>query len=75
LSKAVTKQVLRLIQDAIDATRIAIEEPEALILWPKIQEFVRQHGERPNIRASDPLERRMAEALLFLQKQRREQGL
>jgi superfamily II DNA or RNA helicase len=75
LSKAVTKQVLRLIQDAIDATRIAIEEPEALILWPKIQEFVRLHGERPNMRATDPLERRMAEALLFLQKQRREQGL
>jgi superfamily II DNA or RNA helicase len=75
LSKSVTKHVLRLIQDAIDATRIAIEEPEALILWPKIQEFVRRNGERPNIRASDPLERRMAEALLFLQKQRREQDL
>jgi superfamily II DNA or RNA helicase len=75
LSKSVTKHVLRLIQDAIDATRIAIEEPEALILWPKIQEFVRHNGERPNIRATDPLERRMAEALLFLQKQRREQNL
>jgi superfamily II DNA or RNA helicase len=75
LSKSVTKQVLRLIQDAIDATRIDIEEPEALILWPKIQQFVRQHGEKPNVRSSDPLERRMAEALLFLQKQRREQGL
>lgn len=75
LSKSVTKQVLRLIQDAIDATRIDIEEPEALILWPKIQEFVRHHGEKPNVRSSDPLERRMAEALLFLQKQRREQGL
>jgi len=75
LSKSVTKQVLRMIQDAIDATRLNIEEPEALILWPKIQQFVRRQGEKPSIRSSDPLERRMAEALLFLQKQRREQGL
>ena len=75
LSKAVTKQVLRFIQDAIDTTRIDIGEAEALILWPKIQDFVRRSGDRPNIRSSDPLERRMAEALLFLQKQRREQGL
>jgi hypothetical protein len=75
LSKSVTTQVLRIIQDAIDATRIEISEEEALILWPKINEFVRLRGERPNIRSADPLERRMAEALLFLQKQRREKGL
>lgn len=75
LSKSVTTQVLRIIQDAIDATRIDITEEEALILWPKINEFVRSRGERPSIRSADPLERRMAEALLFLQKQRREKGL
>jgi len=75
LSKSVTKQVLRLIQDAIDATRIDITEPEALILWPKIKDFVRRTGDKPTLRSTDPLERRMAEALLYLQKQRREQGL
>lgn len=75
LSKSVTTQVLRIIQDAIDATRIDITESEALILWPKINEFVRLRGEKPSIRSADPLERRMAEALLFLQKQRREKGL
>jgi hypothetical protein len=75
LSKSVTKQVLRLVQDAIDATRIEITEPEALILWPKIKDFVRSAGEPPDFRSSDPLERRMAEALLYLQKQRREQQL
>lgn len=75
LSKSVTTQVLRIIQDAIDATRIEITEAEALILWPKVNEFVRLRGERPSIRSADPLERRMAEALLFLQKQRREKGL
>jgi superfamily II DNA or RNA helicase len=75
LSKSVTKQVLRLIQDAIDATRLDISEAESLILWPKVQAFHRQHGVPPSVRSSDPLERRMAEALLFIKKLRREQGL
>ncbi len=75
LSKSVTKQVLRLIQDAIDSTRIEITEAEALLLWPKVQAFHRQHGMPPSVRSSDPLERRMAEALLFIKKVRREQGL
>jgi superfamily II DNA or RNA helicase len=75
LSKSVTTQVLRIIQDAIDATRVDITEEEALLLWPKINEFVRTREERPTVRSADPLERRMAEALLFLQKQRREQGV
>lgn len=75
LSKSVTSQVLRLIQDAIDTTRIDIEEPEALILWPKIQAFVTRNGTPPSIRSHDPQERRMAEALLYLRQQKREQGL
>jgi superfamily II DNA or RNA helicase len=75
LSKSVTKQVLRLIQDAIETTRVDMSEEEALLLWPKIQAFVRKTGERPDYRAADPLEQRLAGALLLLQKQRREQSL
>jgi hypothetical protein len=75
LSKSVTKQVLKLIQDAIDTTRIDITEAEALLLWPKIQALYRRQARTPSVRSDDPLERRMAEALLYLQKQRREQGL
>lgn len=75
LSKSVTKQVLRLIQDAIETTRVDMSEAEALLLWPKIQAFVRQTGERPDVRSRDPLEQRLAGALLLLQKQRREQSL
>lgn len=75
LSKSVTTQVLSVIQDAIDATRVEITEEEALILWPKIKEFYRLRGERPSVRSEDPLEHRMAEALLFLQKKRQEEGL
>ena len=76
LSKSVTKQVLKVIQDAIDTTRIAITGDEARILWPKINEFVKEHGgQRPDIRSHDPLERRMAEALLYIQRERREQNV
>lgn len=75
LSKSITKQVLRVIQDVIDSTRIEITEEEARILWPKINAFVRAKGVPPSIRADDPQEQRMAEALLFLQKQRRALGV
>lgn len=75
LSKSITKQVLRVIQDVIDSTRIDITEEEARILWPKVNAFVRARGEPPSVRSEDQKERRMAEALLFLQKQRRALGV
>lgn len=76
LSKSVTTQVLKVIQDAIDSTRIQVTEEEALLLWPKIKEFVKAHnGTHPDMNSIDPLERRMAEALLFIKNQRRTQGM
>jgi hypothetical protein len=76
LSKSVTKQVLKVIQDAIDTTRVTITGEEAKLLWPKINAFVQEHaGQRPDIRSHDPLERRMAEALLYMQREVREQKL
>jgi superfamily II DNA or RNA helicase len=75
LSKSITKQVLRVIQDVIDSTRIEITEEEARILWPKVNAFVHAKGHPPSIRSDDPQEQRMAEALLFLQRQRRELGV
>lgn len=75
LSKSVTKQVLKLIQDAIDETRIEMSEEEALLLWPKVQDFVRRKGQRPDLNSADPLQRRMAAAILRLQEKRREHSL
>ncbi len=75
LSKQVTKQILKIIQDAIDEMRVDITGDEAKILWPKIERFVKEQGRKPDLRSHDPLERRMAEAVLFLQKQKREAGL
>lgn len=75
LSKQVTKQILKVIQDAIDEMRVEITEDEAKILWPKIQRFVAEQGRKPDVRSADPQEKRMAEAVLFIQKKRREAGL
>jgi hypothetical protein len=55
--------------------RIDITEDEVKVLWPKINLFVREKGRNPDIRSSDHLEQRMAEAVLFLQKRRRDAGL
>ena len=72
LSKSVTSQVLRIIQDTITATRIEITEEEALLLWPKIQQFAKVNRRQPDVRSDDPTEKRYAEALLFLRKKKRE---
>lgn len=66
LSKSVTKQVLKVIQDAIEMTRIQMTEEEAILLWGKIKTFVQENEREPNINANDPLEKRMAEAIVFL---------
>jgi hypothetical protein len=75
LSKSVTSHVLKVIQEAIEATRIQMSDEEALILWPKIKVFVQTTGREPNLNSLDPLERRMADALVYIKQQRRSQGL
>lgn len=66
LSKSVTPPVLRAIRDVIQASKIEITEEEAILLWPKINDFRRRHGRPPDLSSNDPLERRMAEAIVFL---------
>jgi hypothetical protein len=68
MSKSVTPSVLRIISDAITATRVEISEEEALALFPKIQNWVKVNGRKPNVRSGDPTEKRYAEGLLFLQR-------
>ncbi|WP_253199074.1 DEAD/DEAH box helicase [Clostridium gasigenes] len=71
LSKSVTTQVLKLIKDTIDATRIQMSEEEAIILWPKISEFIMKNNRQPNIESVNTLEKRMAEAIVFLKELKR----
>ena len=62
LSKAVDTKTLRIIQDAIEATRVDISEGEAVILWPKILAVqVKTFGKEPSLNANDPQVRRLAE--------------
>ncbi|NCC03463.1 MAG: ATP-dependent helicase [Proteobacteria bacterium] len=76
LSKSVTPRVLKVIQEAIEATRIQMTDEEALLLWPKIKSFVKNSGgKEPNIASTDPLECRLAEALVFIKGKRREMGV
>jgi superfamily II DNA or RNA helicase len=71
LSKSVTASVFKAIQETIDATRIHMTEEEAIILWPKIKNWIAKTGEQPSIQSFDPQERRLAEAIIFLKEQKR----
>ncbi len=72
LSKSVTTQVLRVIQEAIAATRIDVTEEEAELLWPKINVFFELHGRKPDINSRNEQEKRMAEVLAYLQRKKLE---
>ena len=71
LSKSVTTKVLKVIQDVIEATRIQVSEEEAVLVYPKIKDFVKTHNRHPNLNAADPMERRMAEVLIYVREQKR----
>jgi len=75
LSKSVTTQVLKLIDDHIQATKIEMTEEEAILLWPKIKEWVKKTGTEPSLQSIDQKEKRMAEALVFLREQKRQRML
>lgn len=74
LSKSVTSRTLRGIQEAIDANRIKMDFEEAKILWPKIQEFVKKHNRQPSIGSHNPLEKRMAECIIYLKEEKRKRA-
>lgn len=75
LSKSVTAQVLRLIDEHIQSTKIEMTEAEAIILWPSIKAWRERTGEAPNLQSFDPKEKRMAEAIIFLRELKRQRVL
>lgn len=74
LSKSVTTHVLKLIQESIEATRIEMTPEEAVILYKKIPAFKSEHNRMPDLNSRDFAEKRMAEALIYLNKLRREKA-
>jgi len=75
LSKSVTTQVLKLIDEHIQSIKIEMNEDEAVMLWPKIKEWIGRTGEAPNLQSYDPKEKRMAEAVIFLRELKRQRAL
>jgi len=66
MSKNITPRVLKAIQQSISAFKIKMTDDEAILLWPKINTFVKTLGRKPNLDALDPLEKRLAEAIVYL---------
>lgn len=66
MSKQLSPRVFKAVQQCIQALKVQMTDDEAIILWPKIQDFFRVKGKEPSFDALDPLERRMAEALVYL---------
>lgn len=75
LSKSVTTKVLKVIQDTIESTRIKMDFEEAKILWPKILEFKKLHDKEPSLNSNNPLERRMAECIIYLKEEKRKRAV
>ncbi|MGG3963072.1 DEAD/DEAH box helicase [Heyndrickxia faecalis] len=71
LSKEFSSPVLKLIQESIDAKRISFDEDELVFIWPQVEEFFQSTGRRPNPKSDDPIERRMGEAVIYMQELRR----
>ena len=75
LSKNVTTQVLHAIQVSIDGMKIDMTDEEAVILFPKAKRFFEENGRKPDHKSKDGVEKRMGEALLYIQKKRQENQL
>lgn len=75
LSKSVTTSLLKVIQETIHADRIKMTDEEAVILYrDKIPAFLKEHGKEPSINSANSLEKRMAEAIIWLKNRRRQQA-
>lgn len=74
LSKSVTAPMLKTIQDVVSARRIQMSEEEAVVLWPKIKAFHREHEREPSQHSHDPMEVRFAEALAYIRNKKRERA-
>lgn len=72
LSKAFTAEMLKSIQEVVVGMRASVTEEEAVIFWPKIEDFFKEHGKEPSITSSNPLERRYAEVLAFMRRKKQE---
>ena len=74
LSKSITKSLLKVISETIEAQKIIMTDEEAVIQYKKIKEFMEKHGREPKLNSNDPIERRMAEAIVYLKNKQRQKN-
>ncbi|WP_227428763.1 DEAD/DEAH box helicase [Psychrobacter sp. I-STPA6b] len=70
LSQSVDKEMLKTINDVVKASRSTVTEEEALLMWPKIRAFIKNKGVSPSEQSNDPIERRMAEIIVYVRHQK-----
>ncbi|STH03848.1 DEAD/DEAH box helicase [Escherichia coli] len=73
LSKAVNMDILKLIQDSIESTRMQMSKEEVIALWPKVQEFVKEHNRHPDLNSRNGRERELAQCVIYLRRLAQEQ--
>lgn len=74
ISKSMNEDVLRQVSKVISSKKAKMDEEEAQALAIRAKIFLDQNGRLPDLTASDPFERRMAEAIEFLKRKVREQN-
>ena len=74
LSKNVTTKLLKVVSETIESRKILMTDEEAVILYKKVGEFMKKNNREPKLGSNDPLERRMAEAIVYLKNKKRQQN-
>lgn len=74
ISKTMDESVLRQFSSVVSQKRVKMDEEEARILAIRAKQFLVQHRRLPDLAASDPFERRMAEAIEYLKRKVREEA-
>lgn len=72
-SKNISSNLLKAISNIMQSNRIAMNDGEAILLWKeKIPKFQKENGRLPDINSVDEEEKRMAEAIEYLKRKKRE---
>lgn len=69
ISRNLDPKVFKAIQDRVIEKRAQVSDREAFILWPSVENFVRENGVDPNPNSPDPYERRLGEVLAYMRRQ------
>ena len=72
-SKNINSRLLKAISNIMQTNRISMSDGEAILLWKeKIPKFQKENGRLPDINSADEKEKRMAEAIVYLQRKKRD---